>query len=481
MTEEIGFVKSSRDFLVRIEGLPTAKLNDLVESESGIRGWVSALYPEEIEVLLIDEGDVRPGTKFKKLPQSLSIKVGDFLIGRVVNPLGEQIDGKPLGEKKVADMSLEKVAVGISGREVITNQLTTGVTMIDTLIPLGKGQRELILGDARSGKTNFVMDIIINQKHTGMICVYALIGKSVAEVKGLIDLLRKNGAMDYTTVVVASSADPTPQIFLAPKTAMTLAEYFQSTGKDVLLILDDMGSHAKIYREISLLGGRSPGRESYPGDIFYQHAHLLERAGNFINGASISALPVIELDLNDFSTLIPTNLMAMTDGHLLFRAAISNRGQRPAIDISLSVSRVGRQTQNHLQDLLSTKIRQVLAQASQYETISRFSFELPPETKQILNWRDLISEMLKQQPLTFISPETQVVMMGLIFTSFYKNKDVLFLQQSRDKVREWLEKDPQLKKIPNEAFKMENEEELFKKLEEIVPRLTELVGDHGST
>ncbi len=481
MIEEIGFVKSARGFLIRVEGLPTVKLDDLVESESGGRGFVSALHPTEVEVLLIDDTEVAVGMSFKKLPQTLSVGVDDSLLGRVVNPLGEAVDGAPLKIKGKGRRSLEKTAAGIAEREIISRQLTTGVTLIDTLIPLGCGQRELIMGDPRSGKTNFILDVLANQKHTGMICVYALIGKQVTETRNLINWLGQNKALSYTTVVAASSADLIPQIFLAPKTAMTIAEYFCEQGKEVLLILDDLGAHAKVYREISLLGGRTPGREAYPGDTFYQHAHLLERAGNFTGKGSISVLPVIELDLNDFATLIPTNLMAMTDGHLLFRASLSNQGQRPAVDISLSVSRVGRQTQNHLQDLLSTKVRQILAQAAQYETISRFSFELPAETRQILNWRDLIVEVLRQQSLTFVSLPMQVIILGMVFTSFYKGKTAGYLRQTREKVLGWFVKDPHLKKITEEVFSLATEEALIEKLEEAVPRLTELVEENGSS
>ncbi len=480
MTEEVGFVKSVREFLIRLEGLPTIKINDLVQNEAGIRGWVAALYPTEVEVLLIDEGDVRPGMMFKKIPGSLSIKAGDYLLGRVISPLGEPIDGKPLkADDKAVVLELERPARGISARKVIVDQLVSGVAILDTLVPLGRGQRELILGDARAGKTNLIMDFIANQKESGMICVYALIGKAASEVRNQIDMLTENGGLKFTVVVAATSSSPAPIIFLAPRTALTIAEYFQSKGSDVLVILDDMGDHAKIYREIALLGNRSPGKESYPGDIFFQHAHIMERGGSYNdkNGnGSISILPVMELDLNDFSTLIPTNLMAMTDGHLLFRAALSNQGQRPAVDISLSVSRVGRQTQKRVQETLSSRIRQLLAQATQYETISRFSFELAPETQLILKRRVLIQELLRQAPRTYLSPALQVVLFGLVFTDYFKERDAQFIKDHKEDLVKAFSTDADLKKVVEEVLKLESDEELFRLLsEKSCPQLEKLL------
>src|SRR3989344_861565 len=320
-TSEIGFVVSSRDFLVNLDGLPSAKINDLVESNNS-RGWVNALSFESIEVLMLDEGKFTPGQVFKKLPQILGITLNKSVLGRSINPLGIPIDGKGpfLKQGEGTFLELEQEAVGIAGREFISHQFATGITLIDTLIPVGKGQRELIIGDAHSGKSSFLIDAVVNQKDTGVICVMGLIGKTASSTRNIIDTLRSNNALSYTVVVASLSTDPAPLIYLTPKTAITVAEYFQKQGLDVLLILDDMGTHAKIYREMSLLNNRPPGRQSYPGDIFYQQAHLMERAGNFnpsAGGGSITALPVVEINLNDFASLIPTNLMAMTDGHLL--------------------------------------------------------------------------------------------------------------------------------------------------------------------
>ncbi len=478
-TQEVGYVVSSREFLIHLDGFPNIRVNDLVESDQGARGWVNTITPDFIEVLMLDEAKIYPKQLFKKLPARLGVTVGDFLLGRSINPLGIPIDGKGLlsRDKSNPTMELENTAPGIESREFITKQFLTGITLIDSLIPLGKGQRELVMGDAHSGKTGFLIDVIINQKNTGTICIVALVGKPSVAVKNLIDVLRSNKAMDYTVIIATTSSETAPLIFLTPKTAFTVAEYFQKKGKDVLLILDDLGSHAKIYREIALLGNKPPGRESYPGDIFYQHAHLLERAGNFLplfGGGSISALPVIELNLNDFTTLIPTNLMSMTDGHLLFKSSLRAQGQIPAVDISLSVSRVGRQTQSQMANLLSTKIRQVLSEAADLETIARFSTELPPETQLTLKRRDQILEVLKQDPLVAVPKQIQIILLALIFTGFFKDKNRLFIEKYRRVIINAFLTSPQLMTVTKSLDSFRTEADLIKALEEAGPILTKI-------
>lgn len=477
-TQEIGYITRNRNFLTYLDGFPTIRVNDLVQSDNGLRGWVSSIADSEIEVLMLDEGDLRPGQAFKRLPDKLALPIGDFLLSRSINPLGVPIDGKGrLSKKNSLSLELDQVAPGIENRQFITTQFLTGITLIDTLIPLGKGQRELILGDAHSGKTSLLIDIIINQKKTGVICILALIGKPSVTIRALLDVLSANKALDYTVIIATSSSDPAPFIFLTPKAAFSVAEYFQKKGKDVLLILDDLGSHAKIYREISLLGNKSPGRESYPGDIFYQHAHLLERAGNFLpkfGGGSITALPVVELNLTDFTTLIPTNLMSMTDGHLLFRSSLRSQGQTPAIDISLSVSRVGRQTQGALSNLLSSKVRQVLSEAEDLETISRFSSELPPQTQLTLKRKEQILELLKQEPLTAIVKQVQLILLSLPFTTFLQNKPRSYIEKYKNFLIENFMGNPKLIPITKSVSKLKTDEELIRLLEGAGPILAKL-------
>ena len=477
--DEVGYVVSSRDFLVHLDGFPTVKINDMVQSESGAKGWVNALSENQVEVLMLDEGKIKPNETFRRMPDPLGVIVGQFLLGRAINPLGVPIDGKgPLSKGKNPQVSsLDQDAPGIEFREFITEQFITGITIVDSLIPIGKGQRELILGDSHSGKTQFLMDIIVNQKGKNVVCVYGSVGKPAVSVRNLIDGLRANNALDFTVLVAASSSEPAPLIFLAPKTAITIAEYFQRAGKDVLLILDDLGIHAKIHREIALLAERPPGRESYPGDTFYQHARLVERAGKFnknAGGGSITALPVAELNLSDFTTLIPTNLMAMTDGHLLFKSNLYTQGQRPAIDISFSVSRVGRQTQGRLNNLLSSKIRYLLASAADMETLSRFSSELPPDTQATLRRRDQIMELIKQDALTNVAKEVQTILLALPFTAFFADKNRLFVEKYKNTLIEAFSKNPTLLKITNSVDKLKTEDELIKLLESVGPILAKL-------
>lgn len=434
---EVGFATKVRGFLVTVDGLPHIKINDIVEAENGTKGWVTTLHENLVEVMMLGEIPVRPGQLFRLFGERLSISIGDFLLGRTINPLGVPIDGKVLAAKNTAKgkinqvVELDQPASGIEKRNLITEQLKTGITLIDTLVPLGFGQRELVVGDARSGKSSFLIDLIANQRGKKVVGIYACIGKPITEVRNLIDTLRVSRALDYTIIVATSSTDIAPLIFLTPHTALTIAEHFQKQGFDVVVILDDLGNHAKIYREMSLLGNHNPGREFYPGDIFYQHAHLMERAGKFKDLGSITLLPVIELNLTEFTTFIPTNLMAMTDGHLLFKSSLYNQGQRPAVDIGLSVSRVGRQTQDKMQNLIADKIKQVLSQASEFETLSHFSTELPYQTQLTLRRKEAILELLKQEPLTAVPETTQVLLLNLPFTEFWTHQDSDFIRKNK--------------------------------------------------
>ncbi len=473
---EVGYVIENRDFLIYLDGLPSVKVNDMVQSDNGVKGIISALLQDKVEVLVVNEGEVFPGQLFKRVENKLAVNVGEFLLGRAINPLGIPIDGKSLmiGKGTGTLMDLEQSAPGIQTRQFITEQFTTGITLVDTLVPLGKGQRELVIGDAHSGKTGFLIDIIVNQKASNTICVYASIGKPSISVRTLIDTLKTNKALDYTVIIAASSSEPLPEIFLTPQTAFTVAEYFQKQGKDVLLILDDMANHAKIYREISLLSGKAPGREGYPGDIFYQHSHLLERAGKFkpeFGGGSITALPVVELNLSDMSGYIPTNLMSMTDGHFLFKSSLHNLGRYPAIDLGLSVSRVGRQTQMEIQNLISAKVRQILAQAENLETISRFSSMLPYETQLTLSQRAMIVELITQESLSSIQIPSQIIMLSLPFTTFLMEKDANFLRKYKKVLMDAFLNDFDLSSITSSVAKFKTEETLIEALEKVKSRL----------
>lgn len=478
--QEVGYAISSRDFLVFLDGMPTVRINDLVISQSGNRGWVSSLHKDRVEVLMLDEGVVNPGELFKRSKERLSINMGEYLLGRAINPLGVPIDGKrilPTGNNIKSE--LDRKAPNINMRKFITDQFVTGITLIDTLIPIGKGQRELVLGDAHAGKTAFTIDLILNQAGTNVICIYASIGKPVSQLKSLLEVLNNNHAIDYSVVIAASSSEAAPLIYLTPQTAFTIAEYFQKSGRDVLLILDDIGSHAKIYREISLLSGKNPGRESYPGDIFYQHSHLLERAGSFKDengGGSITAIPVLEVNLADFATFLPTNLVGMTDGHILFNSNFRNQGKTPAVDVSLSVTRVGRQTQNRIQNLLSGRIRQLLAQAQELETISKFSAELPFQTRLTLKQKEILDELLNQENSTKILVASQIVLLGLIFTPIFLEMTPENIKKAKVIIIDALNKDPALKQFVEKAKDFENLDEFLKQLTALIPTINKYLG-----
>lgn len=465
---EVGYVKSVKGPIALLSGLPSARIFDLVAGEEGAMGFVSALYPHEVEVLLLKKDNVRPGEQFQPLTSGLSVPAGEFLLGRAIGPLGDPVDGRGKIASRGKLTPLTDSVPGIAGRKFIDRQLVTGITMVDTLIPIGLGQRELILGDARSGKTGFLIDVVANQKHTGLICIYGCLAKPVGEVADLLKIFAKTKALDYTIMVASFATDPGPLIFITPQTAIAIASYFQKQGKDVLLILDDMGAHAKVYREISLLAQSSPGRQAYPGDIFYQHAHLLERAGSFspqAGGGSITALPVMELDFTDFTSYIPTNLMSMTDGHLLFRSSLYGKGYRPSIDLFLSVSRVGRQTQTRLATDLAFKIRQLLTAAESLSTVASFSGELAVETQTLLKQKNMILEILRQPPLLFVSPQVQTVLLTLPFCSFFADKAENFFVAYRQELIDLFTKDRKLSLITKAIPSMKSVKELIEALE----------------
>jgi len=480
--QEVGYAVSSRDFLVFLDGMPTVKINDLVVSESGKRGWVHSLLRNEVEVLMLDEGVINAGELFKRGDSRLSISMGEFLLGRAINPLGVPLDGKRMMNTGTEIRSeLDRKAPNINMRKFIKDQFLTGITLIDSLIPLGKGQRELVVGDAHAGKTAFTLDLILNQKDTNVICVYASIGKPISQLKSILEVLKNTGAMSYCVVIAASSSEAAPLIYLTPQTAFTIAEYFQKNGKDVLLLLDDIGSHAKIYREISLLSGRKPGRESFPGDIFYQHSHLFERAGNFKDengGGSITALPILEVNLSDFATFLPTNLVGMTDGHLLFNSNFRNQGTTPAIDISLSVTRVGRQTQKRIQNLLSEKIRDLFARSVELETISKFSAELPFQTRLILKQKEILDELLNQENGTRIPLSSQIGLLGLTFTPLFLDKDLDAVKKFKDRILKAFLEDVTLIAFLDKVEAFETWEDFVKQLTDLTPVISKyLVAD----
>lgn len=454
--KEVGVVKSVKNYLLTFEGLPSARLNDILVSPDGRRALVSALDDHHLEGLMLDRGAPRPKDVFCLARQGLHLPSAENLPGRVINPLGEPLDGRrPLPPRPEA-LSFDAVAEGIESREVVKEQLPTGITVVDMLIPIGKGQKEAVFGEPRSGKTAFILDVIVNQKDEDTICIYTAIGRPEMDVKRFIRKLAEADALNQTIVISASPQEPVPLIALTPTIAFALADELRQKGKNLLLIIDDLGTHAKILREIALLSGRTPGRESYPGDIFYQHARLIERAGNYnetAGGGSITLLPVMETGMESLSYLLPTNLIASTDGHLFFSSTLYSQGQYPAISVERSVTRVGRQTQSRIQKQLADRVRSLLADFEEFKTYSTFGAELSPETSAILKKGGLVLEILKQEPRESIDLSTQVLLLSLPFTNFAQKLAVEDFRRRREKIIQALRDTPEFKAL---TVKMES-------------------------
>jgi len=429
--KEVGYVVSTQDYIVIVEGIPSARPYNIIRTKTGGRAIISAFEKDRVEALMLDSERPQPGDYFELSDVELRIPLNVDLLGRMINPLGTALDGKaglpPGGEA----IDLDIVAPGIDGRAAVTEQFYTGITVVDTLLPIGKGQRELIMCEPRSGKEQFFLDVILSQKNQNRICIYAAIGRSELEVKRFSEDIQTYGAAPYTVIIAATSSESAPMIQIAPSIAAALAENYRNQGKHVLLILDDLSTHAKYSREIALLANRIPGRESYPADIFYQHSSIVERAGNFndhYGAGSITLLPTIETTIENFTGLIPTNVMSMTDGHILFSANLRAQGIYPAIESARSVTRVGRQTQSFIHKVLSDRIRLLLAEYHELERYGRFGSELSAETQLKIRRGKVVEELLKQEPMTPISAEVQIVMLSLVFTGFFDKQDVEFVR-----------------------------------------------------
>ncbi len=398
--KETGTVREVKDGVVILEGLDGVGYGEILEFSNGVKAYIVDLLEDEVgavvlgDYLTIKQGDIARGTGL-----TLSIPVSDALIGRVVNTLGEPLDEKGKIRSKTL-YPLEKVAPGVVTRKSVTVSLHTGIKAIDSLVAIGRGQRQLITGDRGTGKTTLAIDTILSQKGQDVICIYCAIGQKSSKVASTVELLRKRGALDYTIVVAATASDPATMQFLAPYGACAIAEYFMDQGKDVLVVYDDLSKHAWAYRQISLILRRPAGREAYPGDIFYLHSRLLERACRLnekYGGGSITALPIIELLEGDMSAYIPTNVISITDGQINLDADLFNAGIRPAINVGLSVSRVGGNAQTKAMKQVAGKLKLDLAQYRDMAAFSQFESDLDAETKSFLNRGARMTQILRQK------------------------------------------------------------------------------------
>ena len=413
---EGGVVIASADGIVQVDGMDRAVYGEIVTFENGAKGMVESVDPGKLGVMLFDGAEsVGVGTLVTRSGKRAGIPVGDAFLGRVIDPLGEPIDGKgPI--ESVGYNPIEKQAPGILERQSVDTPLHTGILAIDSMFPIGRGQRELIIGDRQTGKTSIATDAILNQKDTGVLCIYVAIGQKASSIARVAGDLKKHGAMDYTTIVAATASDSAPLQYIAPYAGTALAEYFMAQGKSVLIVYDDLSKHAVAYRAISLLLRRSPGREAYPGDVFYLHSRLLERSCRMrddLGGGSITALPIVETQAGDVSAYIPTNVISITDGQIFLESALFNAGNRPAVNVGLSVSRVGGAAQTKAMKKANANLRIELAQYKDMESFAQFSSDLDAETRHQLEHGKALMEMLKQPLYQPKSDAEQVVILTL--------------------------------------------------------------------
>ncbi len=409
---ETGTVDRMSDGIAFIKGLDSAEYGEILIFESGAKGLVQDLKQDEIGCILFDDGEnVSQGDRVYRTEGVAGMPVGDDFIGRVIDSLGNPIDG--LGEIKNEEyLPIERHAPGIIDRQPVNVPLETGILAIDSMFPIGRGQRELIIGDRQTGKTTIAVDTIINQAGKNVICIYVAIGQKSATVASLVNTLKTRGAMDYTIIINSPAADPAPLQYIAPYSGCTLGEYFMNKGKDVLIIYDDLSKHAVAYRTISLLLGRTPGREAYPGDIFYLHSRLLERAAHLSDekgGGSLTALPVVETQAGDVSAYIPTNVISITDGQIFLETDLFFSGQRPAINVGISVSRVGGDAQSKAMKKAGGTLRLDLAQYNEMKDFTQFSGELDEDTRSKLNYGETLMNMLKQRQHSPMPRHRQVI------------------------------------------------------------------------
>lgn len=426
-SDDVGYVISVGDGIAMVQGIEKAMSSELLDFGNGIFGMVLNLEEDHIgAVLLGDDSHIKEGNEVRRTGKVVEVPVGDGLLGRVVNALGQPVDG--LGEIKTdATRPIERVAPGVMTRRSVYQPLMTGLKVIDSMIPIGKGQRELIIGDRETGKTAIAIDTIINQKGRNVNCIYVAIGQKVSTIARLVQKLKEAGAMEYTTVVQESASSSAPLQYMAPYAGCAMGEEWMEQGKDVLIIYDDLSKHAVAYRTMSLLLRRPPGREAYPGDVFYLHSRLLERAAKLsdeLGGGSLTALPIIETQAGDISAYIPTNVISITDGQIFLQTELFNSGVRPAVDSGLSVSRVGSNAQTKAMKKVSSSLKLELAQYHEMLTFAQFGSDLDATTKKIIDHGAKLTELLKQPQYSPMGLARQVLSLFAAKNGFLDQLDV---------------------------------------------------------
>ena len=439
---EIGIVTSIGDGIATVSGLKSATYGEILLFTGGIRGMVLDLREDEIGCILFDDTDeICEGSRVKRTGRSAGVPVGNNFLGRVINPLGVPIDGK--GDIDADDYrAIESPAPGIIERQPVNRPMETGILCIDSMFPIGRGQRELIIGDRQTGKTSIALDTIVNQKGKDVICIYVAIGQKASLISQMVTNLKKHGAMDYTIIVNASASDAAPIQYIAPYSGCSLAEYFMHQGRDVLIVYDDLSKHAIAYRSLSLLLDRSPGREAYPGDVFYLHSRLLERAAHLsdeLGGGSITALPIVETQAGDVAAYIPTNIISITDGQIFLESELFFEGQRPAVNVGLSVSRVGGDAQTKAMKKACGSLRLDLAQYREMEVFTQFSSDLDEATQKQLTYGHGLMYLLRQKQYKPYSQHQQVILLTAALNKFFMDVPVKNIGEEMEKLLEYFE------------------------------------------
>ena len=439
---EVGTVVSVGDGIARIHGIERAMSGEMLEFPHGVFGIALNLEEESVgSVLLGHSTQIKEGDTVKRTGRIISVPVGDEMVGRVVNALGQPIDGKgPIATK--AFMPVERIAPGVVDRSPVREPLQTGIKAIDGMVPIGRGQRELIIGDRQTGKTAVAVDTIINQKGLDVVCIYSAIGQKQSTVAQVVKILEDAGAMEYTVVVSAGASDPAPLLYISPYSACTIGEFFRDSGRHALCVYDDLSKHAQAYREISLLLRRPPGREAYPGDVFYLHSRLLERAAKLkkeLGGGSLTALPIIETQAGDLSAYIPTNVISITDGQIFLESDLFNQGIRPAINVGNSVSRVGGSAQIKAMRQVAGSLRLDLAQYRELAAFAQFGSDLDPATQKQLNRGKRLTEILKQPQYQPLPVEKQVAIIFAATNGYLDSVAVERLREYEDGLFAFLE------------------------------------------
>ncbi len=481
---EVGYVLSVGDNIARIWGLDKCMAGELLEFPHGVKGLALNLEENTVGSVLFGEAIlIKEGDEVRRTGRIMSLPVGKDILGRVVNPLGEMEDGKgPINED--AFMAVERIAPTIVDREPVKKPLQTGIKAIDSMIPIGRGQRELIIGDRQTGKTAVAIDTIINQKETGVICIYVAIGQKASTVSQVVKTLEEYGAMSHTVVVSATASQPASLQYLAPYSGCSIGEYFMDKGKDVLVIFDDLSKHAAAYREISLLLRRPPGREAYPGDVFYLHSRLLERSAMIKDGGSLTALPIIETQAGDVSAYIPTNVISITDGQIYLEADLFYQGIRPAVNVGLSVSRVGGNAQTKAMKKVAGTLRLDLAQYRELKAFAQFGSDLDQATQNQLSRGARLTEILKQPQYKPIPVEEQILIIYAGTQGLLDNVGEEALGEFETGLREWaVTQKPEVMKDLREKGVLNDE--VAEQLKELIQNYSEAFeaerGDSGQS